>query len=97
MKRLIEAKPRPKKKEIVMTVKFSFETYSDDNTEAKEALKKFKVFMRDIFPDWNESIIYHFLNAAHLQQPVDDDKYVLSINVDKIMKDESETRDLRGF
>ena len=97
MKRLIEAKPRPKKKEIVMTVKFTFESFSDDNTDAKTALKAFKTWMRDAFPEWNQSILYNFLNAANLKQPQEEDKYVLTVNIDKILKDESTTRDVRGF
>ena len=60
MKRLI-AKPRKKKKELKLTVKFVFEAFSDDENEAKGDIKAFRNWIRDEFPNWSDSILQHFL------------------------------------
>lgn len=85
------AKPRTKKKEIVMTVKFTFEAFNDNEDEAKEDVKRFKNWMKDQFTEWDNSILQYFLYAYGLQQGAGDEKYKLEQHIDKIIKDESST------
>jgi ABC-type sugar transport system substrate-binding protein len=96
MKRLVrQAKPRPKKKELKLTTKFVFETFTDEEEEAKADLKRFKMWMRDVFPDWADAILREFLYAYNLCQDSEDHKYLLSVNLDKVVKDESVIKDER--
>lgn len=92
-KRLIKkiAKPRTKKKEIVLTTKFTFEVFNDNEDEAKEDVKRFKEWMKDQFTQWDSSILQYFLYAYGLQQNAEDEKYKLEVHIDKIVKDESST------
>lgn len=97
-KRLLrQAKPRKKKKEIKLTVKFVFEAFSDNENEAKADLKAFRNWMRDVFPQWNETILQHFLTQTHLQQDSTGKKYLLAANIDKILLDESSIKDERKW
>lgn len=92
-KRLIQkiAKPRTKKKEIVMTVKFTFEVFNDNEDEAKEDVKRFKEWMKDQFTEWDSSVLQYFLYAYGLQQDANDERYMLDVHIDKIIRDESAT------
>lgn len=92
IKRLIKklAKPRTKKKEIVMSVKFCFEVFNDNEDEAKEDVKRFKQWMKDQFTEWDNSILQYFLYAYGLEDTADE-KYKLDVHIDKIVKDESST------
>ena len=96
MKRLI-AKPRKKKKELKLTVKFVFEAFSDDENEAKGDIKAFRNWMRDEFPNWSDSILQHFLYQNNLSQSTENDKYLLAVNIDKVIKDESSIQDERTW
>lgn len=90
MKRLKKvSKPRAKKKETVLTVKFTFEAFNDNEDEAKLDCKNFKEWMNGHFPSWNESILQYFLYAYSLTQNDDNSKYKLEAHIDKIIKDES--------
>jgi hypothetical protein len=92
-KRLIKkiATPRTKKKEIVMTVKFTFEVANDNEDEAKEDVKRFKDWMKDQFTQWDNSMLQYFLYAYGLQQDPNNEKYKLEQHIDKIIRDESAT------
>jgi hypothetical protein len=95
MSRLIkQAKPRTKKKEIQMTVKFVFEVFNDNEDEAKLDVKRFKQWMKDKFTEWDASVLEYFLYGYNLLQE-DDSKYALDIHIDKILKDDSATLDER--
>lgn len=94
LKKII-AKPRPKKKELVLTCKFTFETFNDNEDEAKQDIKRFKQWMKDQFVQWPESMLQYFLYAYNLHQNHDDHKYLLESHIDKIIKDESVTIDER--
>ena len=97
-KRLVrKAKPRKKKKEIKLTTKFVFEAFSDNENEAKADIKAFRNWMRDVFPKWNESILQHFLVQTGLRQSPDGKKYLLAVNIDKILVDESAIKDERKW
>lgn len=85
------AKPRPKKKEVVMTVKLNFEVFNDNEDYAKKDCIKFKDWVRDQFSEWDNSVLEHFLYEYGLVQNSDGDKYLLDIHIDKILKDESST------
>lgn len=85
------AKPRPKKKEVVMTVKLNFEVAEDNEDYAKQDCIKFKDWVRDQFSEWDNSILEHFLYEYGLIQNSEGDKYLLDIHIDKILKDESST------
>lgn len=89
------AKPRPKKKELVMTYKFTFEVFSDNEDEAKQDIKRFKQWMKDQFIHWPESMLQYYQYAYNLHQNHDDSKYLLEGHIDKILKDESVTIDER--
>jgi hypothetical protein len=95
MKRLIQAKPRTKKKEVVMTIKFTFEAVNDNEDEAKNDIKRFKDWMKNQFTEWDTSILEYFLYAYKLSQDDDDSKYILDVHIDKILKDDSATIDER--
>lgn len=99
MNRLLSriAKPRKKKKELKLTVKFVFEAFGDDDTDTKGDLKTFRNWMRDEFPKWNETILQHFLYQNKLSQSAEEPKYLLAVNVDKIIKDESSVKDEREY
>lgn len=96
MRRLI-AKPRKKKKELKLTVKFVFEVFNDDENDAKGDIKLFRNWMAKEFPKWNDSILQHFLYQNNLSQTVSSPKYLLAVNVDKIIKDESSIKDERNW
>ena len=89
--------PRKKKKELKLTTKFVFEVFSDNENEAKVDIKAFKNWMKDVFPDWAETILQHFLYQNNLSQGInaDEKKYLLAVNIDKIIKDESSIKDER--
>jgi hypothetical protein len=89
------AKPRTKKKELVVTVKFTFEVLNDNEDEAKADLRKFKEWMNQQFTQWNSSILQYFLYSYKLQQNADDERYRLEHHIDKIIKDDSATIDER--
>ena len=91
------AKPRKKKKELKLTVKFVFEAFGDDDTDTKVDLKTFRNWMRDEFPKWSDTILQHFLYQNKLSQTADNPKYLLAVNVDKIIKDESSVKDEREY
>ena len=90
-----KAKPRKKKKELKLTTKFVFEVFSDNENEAKIDIKAFRTWMKDVFPEWSETILQHFLYQNGLSQNSDDKKYLLAVNIDKIIKDESSIKDER--
>ena len=96
MKRLT-AKPRKKKKELKLTTKFVFEVFSDDESESKRDIKIFRNWMRDEFPRWSDTILQHFLYQNGLFQEAKHPKYLLSVNIDKIIKDESSIKDERTW
>ena len=91
------AKPRKKKKELKLTVKFVFEAFSDNENEAKADIKAFRNWTRDVFPKWSESILQHFLTQTGLQQDSTGKKYLLAVNIDKILVDESAIKDERKW
>lgn len=88
-KKKIKAKQRRKYKEVVLTVKFNFRAYNDNNDLAKLDCSRFKQWMNKIFSTWNDSILQHFLYAYKLQNFNDNENYELSMRIDKIIKDES--------
>ena len=96
MKRLV-AKPRKKKKELKLTTKFVFEVFSDDENDAKGDIKLFRNWMAKEFPKWGDTILQHFLYQYNLSQTIASPKYLLSVNVDKIIKDESSIKDERNW
>lgn len=97
MKRLI-AKPRPKKKQVGMSVKFWFEVYNDNENEAKLDCKRFKDWMQNSFCEWDESMLQYFLYGHNLVQGPDDDKYLMDVHIDKILVDDSATsQEVREF
>lgn len=85
------AKPRTKKQEVVLSVKFTFEAFNDNTDEAKLDCKRFKQWMKEQFSEWDHSILQYFLYAYKLMQDADDDKYLLDMHIDKIYKDDSAT------
>lgn len=94
IKRLI-AKPRKKKKEIKLTVKFDFEVVSNDDVDAKGDIKLFRNWMSNEFPKWNDTILQHFLYQYNLSQDKQESKYILSLHTDKIISDDSSAKDER--
>jgi hypothetical protein len=91
------AKPRTKKKEVVLTVKYTFEVFGDNEDETKIDCKRFKQWMKDHYTQWDSSILQYFLYAYNLMQDPDDAKYKLEFHIDKILKDDSATIDERNF
>lgn len=89
------AKMRPKKKELVLTYKFQFNVYNDNEDDAKQDIKRFKQWMKEQFVHWPESMLQYFLYAYNLHQNHDDRKYLLEGHIDKVLKDESVTIDER--
>jgi hypothetical protein len=85
------AKPRAKKKEVILTLKLNFEVYNDNEDEAKADCKRFKEWVKSQFSEWDNSILQYFLYAYKLVQDPEDDKYLLDIHIDKIIKDDSST------
>lgn len=51
--------------------------------------------MRDVFPQWSDTILQHFLYANNMPQDNNEHKYLLAVNIDKIIKDESAVKDER--
>lgn len=88
MKRLI-AKPRTKKKEFIALMKFFFEVEEDDPILAKEYIRKFRHWLNHDFSEWGPVVLEHFLYNHKLHQNETDDKYMLSIVLDKIKRDDS--------
>jgi hypothetical protein len=97
LNRLIEAKPRPKKKEVHLTMKYNFECYEDNEDEAKAICRRFKHWMKDHFAQWDNCILQYFLYANNLVQSYDDLKYRLEGHIDKITRDDSATIDERNY
>ena len=95
--RRLTAKPRKKKKELKLTTKFIFECFSDDENDSKGDLKLFRNWMKDVFPSWSDTILQHFLYETGLSQEKAEPKYILSVNIDKIIKDESSIQDERTW
>lgn len=96
LKRL--SKPRTKKKEVVLTLKLVFEAFNDNEDEAKTDCKRFKEWVKNEFSKWNDSVLQYFLYAYKLQQDDEDSKFILSMNIDKILKDESATlEEIKNF
>lgn len=93
IKRLINkiAKPRVKKKEVIVETRFTFEVFNDNSDEAKEDCKRFKQWLKDQFTEWDNSILQYFLYAYGLQQDANDEKYKLEVHISQIVKDESST------
>ena len=94
---LKKAKPRKKKKEIKLTTKFVFEAFSDNDNEAKAAVKAFRNWIKDVFPTWNDSILQHFLTQTGLRQTADGKKFLLAVNIDKILVDDASIKDERKW
>jgi len=92
-KRLIQkiAKPRTKKKEAIIELRFTFEVFNDNPDEAKADVKRFKDWLKDQFTEWDDSILQYFLYAYGLQQDPKDEKYKLEVHISNIVKDESAT------
>lgn len=92
-KRLIQkiAKPRTKKKEAIIELRFTFEVFNDNPEEAKTDVKRFKDWLKDQFTEWDSSILQYFLYAYGLQQDPNDEKYKLEVHISNIVKDESST------
>lgn len=92
-KRLIQkiAKPRTKKKEAIIEVRFTFECFNDNPEEAKADVKRFKDWLKNQFTEWDDSILQYFLYAYGLQQDANDEKYKLDVHISSIIKDESAT------
>jgi len=91
------AKPRTKKKEVVITMKCSFVAYGDNEDETKVDCKRFKQWMKDHFTQWDNSILQYFLYSYNLMQDPDDSKYELELHIDKILRDDSATIDERNL
>lgn len=85
------AKPRSKKKEVVLTTKLTFEVYNDNEDEARQDCHRFKDWIKDQFTEWDHSMLQYFLYAYGLTQDPNDDKYLLDLHIDKIIKDDSST------
>lgn len=94
MGRLIkESKPRPKKDQVILSVKLYFEAYGDNDEDTKGACIKFKDWVRDQFTEWDQSILEYFLYSYGLVQDPDDERYILNVRLDKIIKDESVSKE----
>lgn len=91
----LTAKPRKKKKEIKLTVKFDFEVISNDDIDAKGDIKLFRNWIANEFSKWNDTILQHFLYQNNLSQDKQESKYILSLNIDKIITDDSSAKDER--
>ena len=59
--KMTTAKPRRKRKSIILTMKYVLDIHEDDNDEAQRIGKIFKAWMRDKFSDWDETILQYFL------------------------------------
>ena len=94
MRRLI-SKLQKKKRKIALTAKFVFEVISNDDIEAKEDIKLFRNWMANEFSKWNDSILQHFLYQNNLSQEKQNPKYILSVNMDKVISDDSSAKDER--
>ena len=92
MKRLVQAKPRKKKKEVVLTTKLLFEAYNQNDMEAKAVVKLFKQWVKEHFIGWSDTILQHFLYEYNLPQD-ERTEYKLTMQMHKILKDESFIKD----
>ena len=92
MKRLVQAKPRKKKKEVVLTTKLLFEAYNQNDMEAKAVVKLFKQWVKEHFIGWSDTILQHFLYEYNLPQD-ERTEYKLTMQLHKILKDESFIKD----
>ena len=96
MARLIkEAKPRTKKKQVAMNIRFHFEVEDDNDNDAMKTCLLFKSWMKVPFTEWDESILQHFLYQYNMFQPSDDDKYFLDVYIDKVILDDTLNYDKR--
>lgn len=88
--KMTTAKPRRKRKSIILTMKYVLDIHEDDNDEAQRIGKIFKAWMRDKFSDWDETILQYFLYDNNIVQNEDDDRLELEGHLDKIIKDDCE-------
>ena len=96
MKRLT-AKPRRTRKSIILTMKYTLYIHEEDNEEAKRIGKMFKAWMRDVFSNWDDSILQNFMYDCHIEQNEEDDRITLEGHMDKILKDDCEHQEERAI
>jgi len=89
MKRL--GKPRRKRKSIFLDMRYCLDIHEDDPEEAKKIGKLFKVWMRDKFSNWDDTILQHFLYDTDLVQNSEDDRFMLEGHLNRIVKDDCST------
>lgn len=89
MKRLT-AKPRRKRRSIILDMKYVLDIYEDDDEECKKIGKIFKAWMRDKFAKWDDTILQYFLYENNVLQNEEDDRLQLDSFLDKIIKDDCE-------
>ena len=87
MKRL--AKPRRKRKSVIVTMKYCLDIFDDDVIECDKIGKMFRTWMRDHFSNWDESILQYFLYDNNIHQNYNDDRLALDSHLDKIIKDDT--------
>ena len=83
------AKPRRKRKSIILTMKYCLDIHEDDPTIVDEIGQKFRTWMRDHFSNWDQSILQYFLYENNIKQNSEGDRIMLEGHLDKILKDDT--------
>ena len=83
--------PRTKKKEMVITIRMVFEAIDDNDDDAKRDCRYFKQWIQNVFSQWSDTILQHFLYSHKLIQDFEDKHYRLTMQIEDILKDESST------
>lgn len=92
MGRLIKtAKPRRKRRSIILTMRYTLDIFEDDPDEAKKIGKEWTRWVRDNFSTWDEAVLQHFLYECGVEQNADGDRLVLEGHLEKIVKNDCAT------
>ena len=91
MARLIKKADRPSEnfKEIEYLIRMSLKVNNDEGN-AGDDLTRFRQWIPTTFTEWDKSILEHFLYNYGLLQNDSDNKYVLDIKIENILRDDSE-------
>ena len=69
-------------------MRYTLDIYEDDPDEAKAIGKAYKQWMRDVFSQWDDSILQYFMYENQVVQNAKGDRLALEGHLEKIVKDD---------
>ena len=92
MGRLIKtAKPRRKRKSIILTMRYTLDIFEDDPDEAKAIGKEWTRWVRDRFSQWDETILQYFQYECGVEENAAGDRLQLEGHLEKVVKNDCAT------